>query len=159
MGKTAVVYYSLEGNSQFTAEIIAKELDAQIIRLYPEKEPPKKGIGKFLAGGGSALFLKNYPVKPIDFSVDETDKVVIVYPVWAGTFAPAIGWFLRTYSLKEKWVAAVACSASGKAEKSFQKISALIEKENLEATLSLVNPLLTKEETKRKVREFCEKVR
>ena len=158
MNRTTVVYYSLEGNSRFAAEIAAKELDARIIQLHPEKEPPKKGFGKFLAGGGSALFLKNFPVKPIDFSVDETDRVVIVYPIWAGTFAPAIGWFLRTYALKEKQVAAIACSASGKADKSFQKICALTEKENLDATLSLVNPLEAKEETKRRIREFCGKI-
>ena len=159
MGRTTVVYYSLEGNSQFAAEEIAKELGADIIRLYPEKEPPKKGIGKFLAGGGSALFLKNFPVKPIEFSLEETDRIVIVYPVWAGTFAPAIGWFLRTYDLKGKWVAAAACSASGNAEKSFQKLCALTGNEQLDAMLSLVNPLSEKETAEKKIREFCEQIK
>ena len=53
--KTAVVYYSLEGNTEFTANIIAETLDSDIIKLEPKKAYPTGKISKFVWGGKSAM--------------------------------------------------------------------------------------------------------
>ena len=45
--KTAVVYYSLSGNSAFAAEKIAGQMNADLIRLEPEKAYPDSGFRKF----------------------------------------------------------------------------------------------------------------
>ena len=35
--KTAVIYYSMGGNTKFVAESVAEKLDAKLIRLEPVK--------------------------------------------------------------------------------------------------------------------------
>ena len=45
---TAVVYYSLEGNTQYAAEKVAGELGADLIRLVPVKEYPTGKLSKYL---------------------------------------------------------------------------------------------------------------
>ena len=58
--KTAVVYYSLEGNIHFVAEKVAKEIGADLVRLSPSKAYPDKGFKKFLWGGKAAA-MKDKP--------------------------------------------------------------------------------------------------
>ena len=42
--KTVIVYYSMHGNSGFTAGKIAEKLGADMIRIEPEKTYPDKGV-------------------------------------------------------------------------------------------------------------------
>ena len=53
--KTAIVYYSMSGNVEQTANAVADAIGADLIRLQPEKAYPDKGAKKFLWGGKSAL--------------------------------------------------------------------------------------------------------
>lgn len=48
--KVAVVYFSLEGNTKYVAEKIAKVLDADMIQLIPVKEYPT----------GNAFLMKSF---------------------------------------------------------------------------------------------------
>ena len=41
--KTAIVYYSMSGNTQFEAERIAKKINADMIRIEPVKAYPDQG--------------------------------------------------------------------------------------------------------------------
>lgn len=41
--KTAIVYYSMSGNTQFVAERIAKKINADMIRIEPVKAYPDQG--------------------------------------------------------------------------------------------------------------------
>ena len=53
--KTMIVYYSLEGNTEFAAEKIAAKLGADLLRIQPVKAYPSGGFRKFLWGGKSAV--------------------------------------------------------------------------------------------------------
>ena len=46
--KTAVVYYSMSGNTEQIAKKLAEKLGADVIRIEPVKENPSKGFKKFL---------------------------------------------------------------------------------------------------------------
>ena len=52
--KTAIVYYSLEGNTKYTADKISELLktscEVDVIRIEPEKSYPNKGFKKFFWG-------------------------------------------------------------------------------------------------------------
>ena len=56
--KTAIVYYSLNGNVRYVSEKIAKELGADLIELVPVKAYPDKGMKKFIWGGSAVTFKK-----------------------------------------------------------------------------------------------------
>ena len=53
--RTAIVYYSMSGNTEFVADKIAKNIDADVIRIQPVKEYPNQGVRKFIWGGKSAV--------------------------------------------------------------------------------------------------------
>ena len=46
--KTAIVYYSMSGNTKYAADKIAEKIEADIIRIEPEKAYPDKGAKKFI---------------------------------------------------------------------------------------------------------------
>ena len=53
--RKVVVYYSMSGNVDYVAKMIAKKIRADLIRLIPKKEYPSKGFQKFYWGGKSAI--------------------------------------------------------------------------------------------------------
>ena len=51
--KTLVVYFSLEGNTDYVAEMIKEKTGADLLRLVPKKAYHDKGFAKFFWGGKS----------------------------------------------------------------------------------------------------------
>ena len=47
---TAIVYYSMHGNSEMVAEKIAAKLDADMIKIEPDKAYPDKGAKEIFMG-------------------------------------------------------------------------------------------------------------
>ena len=54
--KTLVVYYSLEGNTEYAADKIIGKTGADELKLIPIKPYCDKGAKKFLWGGKCAVF-------------------------------------------------------------------------------------------------------
>ena len=48
--KTVIVYYSLEGNTDYASKIISAESGAETLRLVPKKRYRDKGLTKYLFG-------------------------------------------------------------------------------------------------------------
>ena len=61
--KTAIVYYSMSGNTKYVADKIADKVktseEVDIIRIEPKKAYPDKGAKKFFWGGKSAVMGEN----------------------------------------------------------------------------------------------------
>ena len=53
--RTAIVYYSMSGNTAAAAKKVAEGLRADLIEIKPEKAFPDKGFRKFFWGGKSAV--------------------------------------------------------------------------------------------------------
>lgn len=155
MAKTLVLYYTFEGNTGFVAQELQKSHDVTAERLRVEKEPPRKGLGKFLHGGGSALMGTDPGLLPLEHDPKDFDNIVLAYPIWAGTFPPAISALAKQRPFQGKRVWLVACSASGNAAKSFEGLKALLPGNTFTGTLSLVNPLKDQEKAARQIAEFA----
>ena len=151
-GKTALVYYSLEGNTAFIAKMVKDLIGARVIRLKPEKEPPRKGAWKMLIGGFTALTHKKPRLAPIHTNLSEYDNIILAYPVWAGTYPPAIGSFLEEYSLYGRKVYLIANSGSGNEGKSFEQIEGAIYDSEITDAICLATPL----KNRKKVRDELE---
>ena len=50
--RTAIVYYSMNGNTAMVAGKLAAGMDADLIELKPETAYPDKGFKKYISGGG-----------------------------------------------------------------------------------------------------------
>ena len=158
--KTLIVYYSLEGNTEYAAHQIADSLGAQTLRLEPEKSYPTGGFSKFFWGGKSAMMAEAPKLKPYTFDPAATDRIIFGFPVWAGNITPPIRSFIRENDLRGKRVAAFACQSGAGAEKALGKLKEALGIDALEAEAVLIDPKAKpSEENRRKIAEFCDRLR
>ncbi len=139
MKKSLVVYYSFEGHTKHIADVIAKELNADILRIKPVEELKSKGFGKYFWGGAQVYMKKIPTLEPFDIDFDSYDSIFLGSPIWALTITPPIKSFLMGEYLKDKDVYFFYThdGGPGKVESIVRKS---IEKENrLISTQSIIN--------------------
>ena len=154
--KTIVVYYSLEGNTAWTAEKIAAALGADTLRLQPKKAYPNSGFQKFFWGGKSAVMAEKPALEPYAFRAEDYDCVILGFPVWAGNVTPPIRSFVKKHDLRGKRFAAFACQSGAGAEKAFGKLRELLGIAEFDAELILIDPKSKPSaENDRKREDFC----
>ena len=157
---TAIVYFSLEGNTKYVAEKIAKSPDADIIKLIPVKEYPTGKVSKFFWGGKSATFKEIPKLETYRFDSKNYDLVLLGTPIWAGTIAPPLRTFIRENKLAGKKVAFFACSGGGSAEKCFEHLENEISDCTVLSTLRLIDPLKNaKPDVDERIIDFCKKLK
>lgn len=156
--KTAVVYYSLSGNTEYAVNIMQKELDADVIRLVPKKEYPRKGLRKFFHGGKDASFERAPELLPYDFNAAKYDSVVLATPVWASNITPPMRTFVNENreALTGKKLCLLMCFLGGGADKASAKLKELLGVKKFSAELILIDPLKKPlQEKDDDIKEFC----
>ena len=157
--KTAVVFFSLEGNTKFVAEKMAQHLGADFIQLMPVQEYPTGNVSKYFWGGKSAVFKEHPKLEPYRFHAEQYDLVIIGSPIWASTYAPPLRTFLRENDLQNKKIAIFACCSGGTADKYFAQVKEETKVSEVMATAKFIDPLKNVgEELDRAINEFCEKL-
>jgi flavodoxin len=152
--KTAVVFYTFDGNCALVAEQINAQLSADFIRLKTEDEKKRRGFAKFFWGGGMVFLHKKPPLKPYTFDPSAYDLIIIGAPVWAGSPAPPIQTFLSQTVISGKKIALFVCHGGGKG-KSLEKLKALLPGNEIAAEADFIEPARgDREELKRKVAEW-----
>jgi len=118
MGKTLVVYYSLDGGCRFMANIMKETLSADIAEIELDKPfiPGKKSTLFF--GGMQTVFKMKPAIKDMKLDFSEYELIIIGTPVWVSTFVPAVRTFLSKYKIMNKKVA-LFCSFGGDEGKTF----------------------------------------
>ena len=71
--RTAIVYYSMNGNTAMVAGKLAAGMDADLIELKPETAYPDKGFKKFLWGGKSAMMAETPKLMPYTFQAEDVN--------------------------------------------------------------------------------------
>ncbi len=159
--KTAIVYYSMSGNTAYVADKIASNLkengEVDIIRIEPEKAFPDKGFRMYFWGGKSAVMKETPALMPYEFDATKYDRIIFGTPVWASTFAPPIRTFVaENPTIKHKKVAMYVCYGGSGAQKTFERFKKFLEIPKLEAELILVEPKEQKKlEDDEKIDAFC----
>ena len=154
--KALIVYYSMGGNTEYVAKKIAQQIDADLLRLEPEKEYPSSGFKKFLCGGKSAVMAEKPKLKPYQFNADIYDMIVFGFPVWAGNITPPIRTFINDNNLKAAQYAAYACQSGSGAEKAFSKLKECLG-HDLAKTMVLIDPKDKYDPAKDlQIDEFCQ---
>lgn len=147
--KRVVVYYSLSGNTQKAAEMIAKKLGADIEVLKLTKEYHMEGFTRFLKGGMQAIFEMRPELRALSKDLDQYDEIVLGTPIWAGKCAPAINTFIKNETIKEKITAVFTSSGGGDNDKCIHNlkkrlphmkyVTALADSKNKLATFNETN--------------------
>lgn len=139
--RSAVIYYSLEGNTRAAAEKLAGRLGADLFEVRTVKPYPKKGLAKFLVGGKDATLGKLPAIEALDIDPSAYDVVVLAFPLWAGKAAAPINSALDKLRFGMARVAVMVSSASGDAGSCAGDIAKKLGRpvESI-ATLTLKNP-------------------
>ena len=158
---TAIVYYSMHGNSEMVAEKLAAKLGADVIRIEPDKAYPDKGAKKFLWGGKSAVMGEQPVLKPYEFEASKYDKIILGFPVWASRPAPPICTFLNEHKekMRGKGIAVFACQSGNGAQKAFERVKKQLGIDTFVAELILIDPKTrTSVDNDKKIDSFCKKL-
>jgi flavodoxin len=153
--KTAVVYYSLDGNCAFIAEEIKARLDADLIRLRTENEKPRRGPAKFFWAMGLMMGIKKAPLKAYVFDPALYDLIIIGAPVWAGFPAQPIRAFLAEAGITGKKIALFVCHAGGEG-KALEQFKALLPGNDIAAETSFCKPIKNSEDAKRQAADWVQ---
>ncbi|MCK9169377.1 MAG: flavodoxin [Treponema sp.] len=141
MSNTVIIYYSLEGNVDYIAKLLAVKTGADLIRLETVKEYPKKGLLKFITGGCDAMFGIRPALKNALPDFDQFSTIIIGTPVWAGKLSAPINTFLHKTKIKGKRIALFACCAGGQTEKCFNKMKQQLSENTILTCDTFINPM------------------
>jgi flavodoxin len=128
--KTLIIYYSLTGNNSVLAKYLTKELKSQVERIETKRIQGQMGIAL------RSLFRFKTSIKPIKNDTSKYDLVILSYPVYLGTIAPAMRTYLSINKSKLKNIAIASASGGDANTKSITEIEALTGKKPI-ATLQI----------------------
>lgn len=111
--KALVVYYSLDGNTKYLAESIAREIEADLLRVKPINDLDATSFLKYIKGLLYMVIGYKPSLEPLEKNPEAYDILFIGTPVWWGRAVPAINALLDTYPLKNKKIALFCCCEGG----------------------------------------------
>ena len=123
---TLIVYFSLEGNTAYIADELARRLEADTLRLVPREAYHTGGFKKYFWGGKSAVMSEAPELEPYDVDPAGYDLIILGTPVWAGRCAPPLRTFLARHSLAGRYVAAFACASGTSPMHAFDQLAELV---------------------------------
>ncbi|MDF2543796.1 MAG: Flavodoxin [Herbinix sp.] len=154
--RALVVYYSLEGDTDYIAKKIAKLTGAELLRLTTKKEYPTGKVSKFFWGGKSVVFGEKPGLEAYDVATENYDTIFIGTPIWAGTYTPPIRTFLSEQKISGKNIYLFACHMGGGADKCFKKLTDELKGNTIVNTMEFYEPYKVQDDNiDEKVKSFC----
>ncbi len=155
--KSAVIYYSLEGNTDLIAKMISERVGSDLIRLKPESDINPIGSSKYFFGGKSVLLNEKPKLENEPIDLDQYDTLFIGTPIWAGSYTPAINTFLSENTIKNKSIYLFATHRGGSADKCFAKMKAKLIRNTIKGTAEFADVKQTSAiELDDRVKKFCQ---
>ena len=160
MERTALIYYSLNGHTEFIAKKMSKQLDCTTIPLKLEKEFSQ--TNKFLQyfwAGKSSVFHDRPKLANKKIDITQFDTIIIATPVWAGNVSSPVRSFLSTYEIEGKSVYLVANNGGGTFTKCFASMRKLLPNSSVQKEIGFVE--VTKETYpthKERLETFCKDI-
>ncbi len=140
--KRLIVYFSLEGNTEYIAKDLAEKVSADMLKLVPKKAYATSGFSKFFWGGKSAVMAEKPELESYDVDLSAYDQIIFGFPVWAETFTPPLRTFIveNKEALSNKSIAAFACQSGAGAEKAFVKLQECLGIDGFATTAIFIDP-------------------
>jgi flavodoxin len=160
--KTAVIYYSYDGNCALVAGLMKTALNsssppgnADVFEIKTVDSKRREGFFKMLWGGMQAVFNKKPAIQPLAIEIDSYDLLVLGTPVWAGSPAPAMVSFLSEKKFSGRKVALFCCHGGGPG-KVFDKLKALLPGNRFAGEIDFINPTKgNRSELEQKIRDWA----
>ena len=156
--KTAVIFYSYEGNSALVANAVKDALNADIFEIKIKNDRKRTGFAKYIWGGFQVITRKKPELEPLSVDYNAYDLIVLGTPVWASSPTPAMSSFLSGNEVKGKKIALFCCHGGGKGGV-FDKLKAQLPGNTIVGEIDFKNA--AKEESaalKAKIGEWAKKM-
>jgi flavodoxin len=150
--KSLVVYYSRTGKTRFVAEAIASKLGADIEEIVDLKK--RDGKLGWIMGGKDASQKKQTEIAPMKRATCDYDLFILGTPIWAWSPTPAVRTYVARNVLEGKKVA-VFYTFDSDPKQASHKIREMLPNVEVVGELSLKEPSKNKEETEKKIAEWC----
>lgn len=154
--KSLIAFYSRKGTTKKIAELIGKELDADIEELIDLKKRTGFIIG-FLKCGFAATKEKLTDLKETKKDPSLYDLVILGTPIWNKRMTPAIRTYVLNNKGKFKKVAFFCTYRGGGSEELFNSMKELIGIEPI-STLDIITKEIKKNLHLKKIQEFLSKL-
>lgn len=155
--KKLIVYYSSEDDMTYFAEMLAKEIKADLLCLQTAREKKTKGFLKSVWGIVQAMMKRSPRLLPYETKVNKYEEIIIATPVIAGTFSPPIRTFIEEENIVTKRVAYIYMH-SGRASKVESQLEEALIDNHLLGSLDLKTHKITKEENGKNLIEWAKKL-
>jgi flavodoxin len=104
--KRCIVYFSKDGNTEYTARLLASEIGGELIKLTEKTK--RDGVIGFMKSGFQAVSKASSELAGEPWKLIEGyDFIFLMTPIWAGNGTPAINAFLDNADLKGKSVSII----------------------------------------------------
>lgn len=153
--KKLVIYYSLSGNTEYVADLIAKYAVADTLKIELLKELPEKGIGRILELIRFLFFRKMPEIKDITVDIDDYDVIYIGTPVWAGNMAAPMKTFFSKYKFLGKKVI-VFCTAGKTIGKTLENMKKELDDNEIIGGTMFLDVQNKKEETEEYIKSWLD---
>ena len=160
MERTALIYYSLNGHTEFIAKKMSKQLDCTTIRLKLQKEFSQTNTFlQYFWAGKSAFFHDKPKLENKKIDLTQYDTLIIATPVWAGNISSPIRSFLSSYAIEGKQVYLVASDSGGPFTKCFTTMRKFLLKSIVHNEIGFVGVTKDTYPThKEKLEIFCREI-
>lgn len=138
--KNLIVYYSYEGNTKEIAGAIKEAINADILKVTPQKEKQTKSLFRFVWGGIQVYMTKKPKLEPYNIDLSKYDNIFIGSPCWFGTYAPPINTFITENDIKNKNIYLFVCNG-GNLRNTWQNYEKALKNNQIISKLDLVYPL------------------
>lgn len=98
---SVIVYYSWVGNTELAAKEMQNHTGFDIQKI---EEVKHRKFGTMMSAAMGAVFGFKSGIKPMDFSLQGYDNVILGVQIWAGKTTPAVNSYLAKALLKDKKV-------------------------------------------------------
>jgi len=152
--KTAVIFYSYEGNSVLVVNAIKAVLDADVFEIKTIDAKKRSGLSLYAWGGGQVVMRKKPAIHPISADLDTYDLIILGTPVWAASPAPAVFSFLSGKKITGKKIALFCCHRGGQG-KALEKFKAMLPGNTIVGEIDFKEPSsMDSAELKQKIEEW-----
>ncbi|MDR0315528.1 MAG: flavodoxin [Treponema sp.] len=155
--KTAVVFYSSDGNCTFAAEQIKTQINADLLQLQTKDEKKRGKVAKLFWGCGMVFSRRKPLLKPYTFDPTAYDLIILGAPVWAGSPAPPMRTFLSGTAISGKKIALFVCHAGGKGN-ALDKFKTMLAGNDIVSEMDFKEPLKNGTEVQQQITGWVKQI-
>ncbi|MFW9921859.1 MAG: flavodoxin family protein [Candidatus Thorarchaeota archaeon] len=159
--KILVAYYSKTGNTKYIAEILAKELKADLLEIKRKNDIKSSGFMLYFKGGFQSMTKQKSKLEELGKNLSNYDLIVLGAPVWAWRVHPAIRGLIAKENLANKKIALFnSCSGEGNGLKVAEMTKELLKDSLVISEAEFIDPLINKkEEQEKKAKEWAKEIK